>query len=355
MSTLLVGQFSPGVLAHSAKGQPYLNSIWGRILRRVAYNGLSLDHLIAWPYDWGGCGCTQDWPWGSVGFPRFSSEMVSNAREWGHPNAQGTLSTWRFESNSPDEYAGLDAWLRANNTSAGDKARVWKHAMAAVPGGFDWLKEHGPLGGLPTLDFPEYSMFSGCPWGGRGANPIPAAIQSDWDAHGGLISGGMPYAEGIYLDINQVVRQQMYWSGRPANETLAAYSRFYFGWESEILVGQAVAAIESGGRSAEALGLLRAAEVAMTAADRASWRWRILYLRALIDDTVSTGGGDSPGGQRVLDKSFAELDRIYFVERGCCSVLICAGAKPINCSAPGSLPFKANCTTPGMRPGLTHA
>jgi hypothetical protein len=49
-------------------------------------------------------------------------------------------------------------------------------------------------------------MFSGCPWGGYGANPIPTAMQTDWDQHGSLISGGMPYSEGIYLDMNQVMR-----------------------------------------------------------------------------------------------------------------------------------------------------
>lgn len=34
-------------------------------------------------------------------------------------------------------------------------------------------------------------------------------MQRDWDAHGQLISGGMPYAEGIYLDMNQVGRTRM--------------------------------------------------------------------------------------------------------------------------------------------------
>lgn len=159
-----------------AKGQAYLDEIWGTILKRVAFNGLSLSYLIAWPYDWGGCGCTRDWPWGSTGFPRFSAEILRKAKsEWGHPNAKGIVSTWRFEL-SPDEYGGLDAWLRANNTGP---AAQWTHAMSAVPGGYEWIEAYGPLGGLPTLDFPEYSMFSGCPWGGKGANPIPHAIQSD--------------------------------------------------------------------------------------------------------------------------------------------------------------------------------
>jgi hypothetical protein len=193
-------------------------------------------------------------------------------------------------------------------------------------------------------------LFSGCPWGGRGANPIPSAIQEDWDTHGHLITGGMPYAEGIYLDVNQILRQQMYWSNRSANETLAEYVRFHFGWESERPVTQAVAAIEVGAAQ-RALNLMRSAEPSMTKYTCTSWRWRILYLRAMIDATVRNGTS-SVGNARVLNRSFAELDRIYFVERDCCSVLVCAGVHPLNCSAPGSPPFRANCTTPGMRPGL---
>jgi hypothetical protein len=73
-----------------AQGLDYLlDTVWGPILQRIRTNGLSLDHLIAWPYDWGGCGCAVDWPWGSVGFPRFSSAVLAKARtSWGHPNVQ---------------------------------------------------------------------------------------------------------------------------------------------------------------------------------------------------------------------------------------------------------------------------
>ena len=120
-----------------------------------------------------------------MGFPRFSSAILAKARaEWGHPNAVGTLSTWHFQmsTSSPpaDEYGGLDRWLRAGHNHrhhGGDPGRdpnpggaptvEWKHTMSAVPGGFEWLASHGgTVGGLPVLDFPEYSMFGCCPWGG---------------------------------------------------------------------------------------------------------------------------------------------------------------------------------------------
>ena len=125
---------APQFLICPAKGLVYLrDQVWGPILQRVSTIGLHLDHLIAWwalapetppppptrshraasrisiiylfvhsivvrglvycthrcvrggtrPYDWGGCGCKHDWPWGSVGFPRFSSEILNRYPQTG--------------------------------------------------------------------------------------------------------------------------------------------------------------------------------------------------------------------------------------------------------------------------------
>eukprot|EP01051_Picozoa_sp_SAG22_P004987 SAG22_NODE_284_length_13033_cov_21.541828_5_plen_1109_part_00 len=178
-----------------AKGLGYLrDEVYGPIFGNISSLGLSLDYIIAWPYDWGGCGCEHDWPWGFVGFPKMSVELIKKIRSVGHERAECIISTWHFQLSSVDEYGGLDRWLRANKHK-----HNFTHAMAAVPGGFAWLEQHGRLGGLPTLDFPEISMFGRCPWGGSGANPALASTQSDWDAHGSVITGGMPYTEGIYM------------------------------------------------------------------------------------------------------------------------------------------------------------
>ena len=344
--------------------------------------------------DWGGCGCEKDWPWGSVGFPRFSTEILSKAKsDWGHPDVEGTLSTWHFQASfakpPADEYGGLNRWLRGTSNGAQEpahahepggygglgysrllprdhevvpefKAPKWTHTMSAVPGGFEWLQAHGPLGGLPTLDFPEYSMFGRCPWGGYGANPIPASIQADWDSHGHLITGGMPYQEGIYLDMNQVVRQGLYWSGKPTNETLRSYARFEFGWEAADAVTEAVAILEptyamiGSDQSQRALDLLRSAMPSMTDVAKRSWRWRILYLRAVIDALAYNGtsmfkngtvhGSNTTAGP--LKAAFGELDRIYHVERDCCHP-----GGPADCT--DSVDTQANCTILALRPGLS--
>jgi hypothetical protein len=193
-------------------------------------------------------------------------------------------------------------------------------------------------------------MFSGCPWGGFGANPVPTAIQADWDAHGHMIEGGMPYSEGIYLDINQALRQQQYWSGRPTNESLAEYVRYEFGWGAERLAVQAVNILEADlhdhlhdRRAAQVLELLQAAMTGMSTAALRSWRWRVLYLRSLIDALAVNG---TQANAAALNASFAELDRIYHVERNCCHP-----ESPADCT--DSVDTQANCTMKVLRPGLS--
>ena len=182
-----------------------------------------------------------------------------------------------------------------------------------------------------------------------GANPIPAAMQADWDAHGSLISGGAPYSEGIYLDMNQVMRQGSYWGNAWTNETLAAYIRYEFGWEAAVPIAHAVAILEQtwsgaigSATSQKALDLLSAAAASMTAAAQSRWRWRILYLRAEIDSLAFNG---SAANARALNASFAELDALYYVERDCCHP-----GGPRGCT--DTIDTQINCTIYALRPGF---
>ena len=85
----------------------------------------------------------------------MSVELIKKVRSVGHPSAEGIVSTWHFGLSSVDEYSGLDKWLRANPGN-------FTRAMVAVPGGFAWLQQHGQLGGLPSLNFPEIVSASFC-------------------------------------------------------------------------------------------------------------------------------------------------------------------------------------------------
>ena len=88
----------------------------------------------------------------------------------------------------------------------------------------------GVPGNLPLLNFPEISMWGNWPWGGSGANPLPARFQRLWDQVKHVVQGGFPYSEGIYEDMNKAVVAQFYWDrDRSARETLEEYIAYEFG------------------------------------------------------------------------------------------------------------------------------
>jgi hypothetical protein len=61
----------------------------------------------------------------------------------------------------------------------------------------------------------------------------------------------------------------------------------------------------------EAWNLIRQADQQLSARARGSWRWRILYLRALIDsELVKNNFEVSPRGEQALQ----ELTRIYYAQ-----------------------------------------
>ena len=86
--------------------------------------------------------------------------------------------------------------------------------------------ERGVPGGLPLVNFPEISMWGQSPWGGYGANPLPARLERLWRQASGKLSGGFPYSEGIYEDINKVICARLCWDpDRPAIETVKEFER----------------------------------------------------------------------------------------------------------------------------------
>ena len=78
------------------------------------YKDIGLDWIVFWPYDEGGCGCHDDWPWGGKGFPRIASQVATMAREI-YPKLQTVVSTWCFDKPvvNGSEYAGMDAFIKA--------------------------------------------------------------------------------------------------------------------------------------------------------------------------------------------------------------------------------------------------
>ncbi|MGO8748745.1 MAG: hypothetical protein ACLQNE_22470 [Thermoguttaceae bacterium] len=175
-------------------------------------------------------------------------------------------------------------------------------------------------GSLPLLNFPEISMWGQGPWGGYGANPLPARLQRLWNQTRRKLSGGTPYSEGIYEDINKAICSQFYWDPeRPAVETVREYAAFEFSPEVADDVVKVVEAFEKnhlrrqiGPSAEEAFGRVKSIGTKLTPRARVAWRWRIVYLRALIDYELLKTHGRLEG--KTLRDAFRELTAIYHAE-----------------------------------------
>ena len=216
-----------GALSCAATARNYLIDLNRKLLQQ--YSSVGIDWIVWWPYDEGGCGCHDDWPWGGKGFPRISTEMTAMAMDM-FPTVRTVASTWVFDKPivNGSEYEGLDAFIKARRRTGNF---TFSHVMVDDHGDFPrWPLDvgNGSVGGLQIVNFPEISMWGRSPWGGWGANPLPSRFQGLWNQTEGKVVGGMPYSEGIYEDMNAVVAWQHYWSALPAMDTIQEYIAYEF-------------------------------------------------------------------------------------------------------------------------------
>ena len=292
----------------------------------AAFAPVGLDYLWIWPYDQGGCTCSACAPWGANGYLRLA-EPVARLFRRACPNGRVILSTWYFGHFTDGEWAGL--------ARAFEPPPDWVDVILADDYGDlfpAFPLEHGVPGGLPLINFPEISMYRCSPWGGYGANPFPRHLQALWDQSGHLLSGGFPYSEGIYEDMNKAVVAQLYWD---ANKSAMATVREYLAYESSPQVveplTEAIAILEQtlprgypeqterGVRftlphtegAERCWQLVEAADALLPPDRRMAWRWRLLYLRARIDRELAAHDGFSTP---LCERAFEELSRIYHAE-----------------------------------------
>ena len=306
------GDFGVNLCPSNPMALALLLKDWGRLLDEFTDSGL--DAVEFWPYDEGGCGCTNCWPWGARGYPSLCRELSQIARDK-YPGVKVILSTWTFDTPPTGEWEGLARFV-AKDRSWVDYIQADSHE--------DFPRypiEHGVPGALPLLNFPEISMWGQSPWGGYGANPLPDRLQRLWNQTKMKLSGGFPYSEGIYEDLNKVICLQLYWDGkRPATESVREYVASEF---SPDVVGQVTRAItlleanhdrkKIGPEAREAFRLIEAAEQKLTPQVRKAWRWRIVYLRALIDRELFGTKGQLQG--ETLKRAFLELTQLYHAEQ----------------------------------------
>ena len=289
------GNSGAPVCPHHPAGNALLQDCYRRLFAGLA--DLEIDYLCVWPYDEGGCGCQQCAPWGANGLLKVTRELAALAHTH-FPDMRVILSTWMFDTPPEGEWEGLTRAL-----AAGDHGI--DYLMAASHEDFPrYPLEHGVPGGLPLLDFPEISMWGLAPWGGFGATPLPARHQRLWQQAKDHLAGGFAYSEGIYEDINKALISQFYWDRKTtAAATLREYIAYEYAPEAIAPLSRMIALIESShtraAQQAEvnpdqvrtALALARQVDGQLPAWARRGWRWRILFLRAVLDHERHQGGG----------------------------------------------------------------
>lgn len=301
-----------------------------------AFRGIDIGYVWLWPYDQGGCTCSQCTPWGANGFLRAAKAEADLVKKH-FPKAKLILSTWYFDRFIKNEWKAFDQVVKKTKPTWFDYVLADDFGTAFP----EYVLKHGIPGGYPMLTFAEISMWSMYPWGGFGANPLPNHFQKIWDQCGRIASGGFPYSEGIFEDINKVVQFQFDWDPkRRAVDTVKEYVSYEFSPDAAGLLTRAARLMEAGhghhvnvetakaaqvgpqrgrsskslyglkqtARAAECLELVEEAEKTMTPAARRRWRWRIFYIRALLDATFRKSGGKSTA---VTERCFRELEQIY--------------------------------------------
>jgi len=317
-------QFECDVCPSKPGGREYILANAARLFDEFA--DLKPKYYVLAPYDNGGCECEQCRPWSTNGYIRMSKEMARLARK-SLPESKVILATMLFTS---DEWRKLQK-IFANGPDCFD------YVMAEyLNDGSNPLLTIGVLRGLPSVGFPEISMYNSGPWGGFGVQPLPRRFQEQWNALKQLSAGGFPYSEGIYEDINKVVYSQFYWGDRPAEETLREYAAFEYSPEVVDEVLKVIATLEQNQRirqwpkkglpnsvpssaakpqvdpgAEEAYARVQRIDKKLSPQVRKSWRWRLLYLRALLDAELKANGG-SPNDR--CNEAFAELIGIYHAQ-----------------------------------------
>lgn len=287
------------------RGHAYLMENTEILYQKLADVGLDL--VCMWPYDEGGCSCAECAPWGSNGYVNISRDLTHLGRKY-FPNLETIVSTWMFDTPPEGEWQGLTDVLAKQNDWANYILADSHEDFPRYP-----LDVTVP-GNLPLINFPEISMWGNWPWGGVGAHPLPGRYQRLWNQVKHKVSGGFPYSEGIYEDMNKAVVLQFYWDGdRSAKSTLEEYSRYEFGHEVTPDVLTLVDLLEQSATLAatkepvDAPTVQRAFELAesihmrMPEWARAAWRWEILHARAILDrERFIHGNLDGPEAQQAL-------------------------------------------------------
>ncbi|HBO43122.1 MAG TPA: hypothetical protein DD670_04145 [Planctomycetaceae bacterium] len=325
------GSFGMNICPSQPEGREYLRKLNSKLLDQ--FRDVGLNSVWHWPYDEGGCGCEECWPWGWRGYVALSKEVTASARAR-YPGCVSVLSTWCFDylpSTWRSSPSCTDEWEGLSKALARDHDWV-DFILAESHGDFPrYPLDKGVPGGLPQVNFPEISMNGQFPWGGYGANPLPERLQRLWDQTRGRLAGGVPYSEGIFEDINKIICCRFYWDpDQSAADAVKEYIAFEFSPDVVEDVFAAIQIMEKNhprqiarcnysvnaidDRAGEAARLIEGADAVLTPQARCAWRWRILVLRALIDQELHANNQGRAKAD-VFRRACEELVQIYHAEK----------------------------------------
>ncbi len=294
--------------------------------------GVEFDLLSLWPYDQGGCACEKCSPWGGNGFISISKSVTMELRKQ-FPDLKISLSTWLLDyGREQGEWKLLAEYFKK------EKPKWINYLLADSHDTYpEYLLKNPVPGNLPLTNFPEISMWEQWPWGGFGASPLPDRFQELWNSVKVKVAGGWPYSEGIFEDINKVIYARFYWDeNAQVKDIMEEYISFEYGqgfsgeilevikileknhglstytWYTKPDYGKVdVPSTDAG--SEKAYRMVREVDRRMPAHIKKSWRWRILFLRAMMDYELRISKGKvSP----PVEAGFRELHNMYYVRGG---------------------------------------
>ena len=293
--------------------------------------GLPISGIEFWPYDEGGCGCPLCSPWGGRGYVKLI-ERYRHLFDDAFPGCLKLVSTWCFDDADWErfyEFLRNQDWV--------------DYIVADSHGEFPKYPLNHPLPeGVRLITFPEISMWGRYPWGSFGAIATPARFERLFRQAESISSGCQLYSEGLFEDLNKFVVNGLYKNpSMHADDLLREYARYEFpgcneedfvafvhileethetyveGTENDYFVKSYIVNGPSGELSrrqkvcAENLALAEKMESEMLPAMRLSWRWRVLKLRAVIDNQLYS---TRQVHNAVLDDAYRELVDIYCAE-----------------------------------------
>lgn len=300
---------------------------------------LDIAYICYWPYDQGGCTCEKCTPWGSNGFMRLYPHFRGLVREI-LPNTRVIMSTWYFDRFIKGEWDSFYPFIKDGCPDGVDYIMSF-FFNGQLP---EVIEKNGIPDGVRFIDFPEISMYTCVPWGGFGASLLARFLNRTNKKSGKLYSGGFPYSEGIFEDVNKFITQTWY-SGlfSDAEEAVRAYVRYEF-----CVGGKALDELTAALLATET-GLARKKETAPDG-DRyiiahpeetesvyktlsyynsvlperivSGYKFRLWYLRAVIDRELVAEDG-RPRSSEICQKAMSELCEIYFATPGKTNRWVC--------------------------------